>query len=76
MTNREILKQLMKDNGCTRQEFSELLRIPLSTLNSYLLPITSRAHRLAPDNFIELARYKLKDLKNLSTTDGKIKRFY
>ena len=62
-TNREILKAIITDNGYTREGFAELLRIPGATLNGYLLPITSRAHRRAPDTLIELARYKLKEVK-------------
>jgi len=76
LSNREKLKTLLSDNNLTRREFSKLLREKLTTVNTWLLPITSQGHRRMPDAKLELAGYKIRELKDKSYTDGKLKRYY
>jgi len=54
MDNRQKLKALINDLGYTRKEAAEALSVPLSTLNNWLLPETSKAHRRCPDIAITL----------------------
>ena len=57
MNNREALKTLIKSHGIRRREAARMLCVPISTLNNWLLPDTSKASRkVKPDALKSLRR--------------------
>ena len=59
MNNRDKLKQYKEDYNLTRQQMADLVLTPLSTMNNWLNPETSKSSRSCPDSIIELLRIKL-----------------
>lgn len=64
MDNRQKLKQAKVEYGYTRQQLSDVLGIPLATLNNYLAPPTSKSSRKCPNIVIDLLKYKLRSRKH------------
>lgn len=59
MTTKKPLKSLIQQHKLKRQEVADLLGVSITTIHSWLLPITSKAHRPMPKPMLELLRLKL-----------------
>lgn len=57
---RDKLHRLLRDYGITRPRCARLMRVHPQTLDTYLLPVTSRGHRPIPqvrwDNLLMLVQ--------------------
>jgi DNA-binding CsgD family transcriptional regulator len=49
MTNQDKLKTLIAEHGLTKQDIADKSGYSVHTLNAYLYPVTSKAHRRLSD---------------------------
>ena len=59
MDNPTKLRELMQKHGLSRSAVAKLLTVSDITVDSWLAPVTSKAHRVMPDNMLRLAMLEL-----------------
>lgn len=60
MDNQQKLRALMLERGLTRLNISQIAGVSTSTVDSWLMPITSKHHRNLTDRMLEFLELKLK----------------
>ena len=59
MNNRDLLIDIMAEQGLERREIAELVRVKREQVDRWLLPGESSGHEEVPDMAIELLQLKL-----------------
>jgi len=62
MNNRDQLIDLMRSRALERREVAAMLKVPVDTVQRWLLPLESKHREDVPDMAIELLELKLKAL--------------
>lgn len=60
MNNRETFLSLVVDNDLDRYDLSDMLKVPLDQIDSWLLSPESAHHQQVPDMALELLELKLR----------------
>ncbi len=63
MTNAQILRDIMKDYGLTRQKTADLIEVPKTTLDSWLRSDNSKAFREMSARELTFLKLVLKNRK-------------
>ena len=63
MSNKQYLRDKIKEYNYRRIDMANVMGVSLPTINSWLLPESSKASRSFTDNMVELLKRRLKTRK-------------